>query len=379
MHNRSIYSSDHELFRTSARRFFREELEPNIDQWEEDSVIPRSFWEKAGANGFLCGGIPEEYGGPGGDFLYNMVLSEETGYALGGASVGFSVQADIVAYYLLHAGTEEQKKYWLSRMVTAESIASIGLTEPGCGSDLKAMRTTAVRDGDEYVINGQKTFITNGQICDFVLLACSTDPSKGAKGISLIIVETNRAGFERGRNLDKIGQKAADTSELFFSDVRVPVSNLVGNEGEGFAIMMRELPRERITIACRAQAESQRAFEMTSDYVKERKAFGKTIADFQNTQFALADIKTNLNVGWAFLDQCLQKTDEGTLTPEEGAMAKLWTTENEGKVVDQCLQFFGGYGYMKEYPISRLFVDARVRRIYGGASEIMKLVISRTL
>lgn len=379
MQNRAIYSSDHELFRTNARRFFREELEPNIEQWEKDEIIPRSFWEKAGANGFLCCGVPEEYGGPGADFLYNMVLSEETGYAIGGASVGFSVQADIVAYYLLHAGTEEQKQYWLPRMVTAESIASIGLTEPGCGSDLKAMRTTAVRDGDEYVINGQKTFITNGQNCDFCLVACSTDPSKGAKGISLIIVETSRAGFERGRNLEKIGQKAADTSELFFQDVRVPVTNLVGKEGEGFAIMMRELPRERITIACRAQAEAQRAFELTNEYVKERKAFGQTIADFQNTQFTLADIKTNLTVGWAFLDQCLLRANDGTLTPEEGAMAKLWTTENEGQVVDKCLQFFGGYGYMKEYPISRAFVDARVRRIYGGASEIMKLVISRTL
>lgn len=379
MQSRAIYSSDHELFRTNARRFFREELEPNIDQWEKDEIIPRAFWEKAGANGFLCCGVPEEYGGPGADFLYNMVLSEETGYAIGGASVGFSVQADIVAYYLLHAGTEEQKKYWLPRMVTAESIASIGLTEPGCGSDLKAMRTTAVRDGDEYVINGQKTFITNGQNCDFCLVACSTDPSKGAKGISLIIVETSRAGFERGRNLEKIGQKAADTSELFFQDVRVPVTNLVGKEGEGFAIMMRELPRERITIACRAQAEAQRAFELTNEYVKERKAFGQAIADFQNTQFTLADIKTNLMVGWAFLDQCLLRANDGTLTPEEGAMAKLWTTENEGQVVDKCLQFFGGYGYMKEYPISRAFVDARVRRIYGGASEIMKLVISRTL
>ncbi|MGO1501000.1 MAG: acyl-CoA dehydrogenase family protein [Marinobacter sp.] len=379
MENRSIYSSDHELFRTNARRFFREELEPNIEQWENDEVIPRSFWEKAGANGFLCCGVPEEYGGPGADFLYNMVLSEETGYALGGASVGFSVQADIVAYYLLHAGTEEQKKYWLPRMVTAESIASIGLTEPGCGSDLKAMRTSAVRDGDEYVINGQKTFITNGQNCDFCLVACSTDPSKGAKGISLIIVETDRPGFDRGRNLEKIGQKAADTSELFFQDVRVPVTNLVGNEGEGFAIMMRELPRERITIACRAQAESHRAFDLTNAYVKERKAFGQTIADFQNTQFTLADIKTSLAVGWAYLDQCLVRANEGTLTPEEGAMAKLWTTENEGLVVDKCLQFFGGWGYMKEYPISRLFVDARVRRIYGGASEIMKLVIGRTL
>nr|WP_297402004.1 acyl-CoA dehydrogenase family protein [uncultured Marinobacter sp.] len=379
MQNRSIYNSDHELFRENVRRFFRAELEPNIEQWEEEGVVPRSLWEKAAENGFLCCGVPEEYGGPGADFLYNMVLSEETGYAIGGASVGFSVQADIVAYYLLSAGTEEQKKYWLPKMVTAEKIAAIGMTEPGVGSDLKNLRTTAVREGDEYVINGQKTFITNGQNCDFVLVACTTDPSAGGRGISLIIVETDRAGFSRGRNLDKIGQKAADTSEMFFQDVRVPISNLVGEEGEGFRIMMRELPRERITIACRAQAEAQRAFDITTDYVKERKAFGKAIFEFQNTQFTLADMKTNLEVGWAYLDQCIKKCDEGVLTPEEGAMAKLWTTENEGVVVDKCLQLFGGYGYMCEYPISRMYVDARVRRIYGGTSEIMKLVIGRSL
>jgi acyl-CoA dehydrogenase len=379
MQSRAIYNSEHELFRENVRRFFRAELEPNIDQWEEQSVVPRSLWNKAAENGFLCCGVPEEYGGPGADFLYNMVLSEETGYAIGGASVGFSVQADIVAYYLMSAGTEEQKQYWLPKMVTAEKIAAIGMTEPGAGSDLKAIRTSAVRDGDEYVINGQKTYITNGQNCDFVLLACVTGPGKGAHGISMIIVETDRSGFGRGRNLDKIGQKAADTSEMFFQDVRVPVTNLVGQEGEGFAMMMRELPRERITIACRAQAEAQRAFDLTVAYTKERKAFGKTIADFQNTQFVLANIKTSLEVGWAYLDQCIKKCDEGTLTPEEGAMAKLWTTENEGKVVDKCLQLFGGYGYMREYPISRIYVDARVRRIYGGTSEIMKLVISRSL
>lgn len=264
-------------------------------------------------------------------------------------------------------------------MVTGEAIAAIGMTEPGCGSDLKAVRTSAVREGDDYVINGQKTFITNGQNCDFVLLACSTDPAQGAKGISLIIVESDRAGFERGRNLDKIGQKAADTSEMFFSDVRVPVTNLLGSEGRGFAVLMNELSRERITIACRAFAEAQRAYEMTVEYVKERKAFDKKIFEFQNTQFKLADMKTNLAVGWAYLDQCLNKINEGTLTPEEGAMAKLWTTETGNKMVDECLQFFGGYGYMREYPISRLFVDSRVRRIYGGSSEIMKLVISRTI
>ena len=379
MHDRAIYNSDHELFRTNARRFFREELEPNIDQWEKDGLLPKEFWLKAGENGFHCCGVPDEYGGPGADFLYNMVLSEEVGFAIGGASVGFSVSSDIVSYYLLHGGGEDQKRHWLPKMVSGEAIAAIGMTEPGCGSDLKAMRTTAVQEGDEYVINGQKTFITNGQNCDFVLLACSTDPSAGAKGISLIIVETDRAGFNRGRNLEKIGQKAADTSEMFFSDVRVPTKNLLGKAGSGFGVLMNELPRERITIACRALAEAQRAYELTVDYVKQRNAFGKQIYEFQNTQFKLAEMKTDLAVGWSYIDQCLAKIIDGKLTPEEGAMAKLWTTETGNRIVDTCLQLFGGYGYMNEYPISRLFVDSRVRRIYGGTSEVMKIVIGRTI
>ena len=379
MHDRAIYNSDHELFRINARRFFREELEPNIDQWEKDGLLPKEFWLKAGENGFHCCGVPAEYGGPGADFLYNMVLSEEVGFAIGGASVGFSVSSDIVSYYLLHGGSEDQKRYWLPKMVSGEAIAAIGMTEPGCGSDLKAMRTTAVQEGEEYVINGQKTFITNGQNCDFVLLACSTDPSAGAKGISLIIVETDRAGFNRGRNLENIGQKAADTSEMFFSDVRVPTKNLLGKAGSGFAVLMNELPRERITIACRALAEAQRAYQLTVDYVKQRNAFGKQIYEFQNTQFKLAEMKTDLAVGWSYIDQCLTKIIEGKLTPEEGAMAKLWTTETGNRIVDTCLQLFGGYGYMNEYPISRLFVDSRVRRIYGGTSEVMKIVIGRTI
>ena len=354
-------------------------MEPNIDQWEKDGRLPREFWLKAGENGFHCCGVPAEYGGAGADFLYNMVLSEEVGFAIGGASVGFSVSSDIVAYYLLHGGNEEQKQHWLPKMVTGEAIAAIGMTEPGCGSDLKALRTSAIQEGDEFVINGQKTFITNGQNCDFVLLACSTNPGAGAKGISLIIVEADRAGFSRGRNLEKIGQKAADTSEMFFSDVRVPVENLLGQAGNGFAVLMNELPRERITIACRALAEAQRAYELAVDYVKQRNAFGKQIYEFQNTQFKLAEMKTDLAVGWSYIDQCLAKITEGKLTPEEGAMAKLWTTETGNKIVDTCLQLFGGYGYMNEYPISRLFVDSRVRRIYGGTSEIMKLVIGRTI
>ncbi|MEZ0123637.1 MAG: acyl-CoA dehydrogenase family protein [Candidatus Reddybacter sp.] len=379
MENRSIYDSDHELFRANARRFFREELEPNIEEWENASIVPREFWRSAGEKGLLCCGIPEEYGGPGADFKYNMISSEEIGYAIGGGSCGFALQSDITAYYILNHASEELKKKWLPPMVSGEIISSIAMTEPSTGSDLQAIRTTAIRDGDEYVINGQKTFITNGQHSDFVIVVCKTDPTLGAKGISLVIVETGTAGYEKGRNLDKIGQKAADTSEMFFADVRVPVGNLIGEEGKGFSYLMDELPRERLTVAFRAWAEAQRAYEITVEYTKEREAFGKPLFAQQNTAFSLADVATELAVGWAYLDQCLSKIVDGTLTAQEGAMAKLWTTEKEGKIVDTCLQFFGGYGYMREYPISRMYTDARVRRIYGGSTEIMKLFIGRSL
>lgn len=379
MENRSIYDSDHELFRANARRFFREELEPNIEEWENASIVPREFWRSAGEKGLLCCGIPEEYGGPGADFKYNMISSEEIGYAIGGGSCGFALQSDITAYYILNHASEELKQKWLPPMVSGEVISSIAMTEPSTGSDLQAIRTTAIRDGDEYVINGQKTFITNGQHSDFVIVVCKTDPTLGAKGISLVIVETGTPGYEKGRNLDKIGQKAADTSEMFFADVRVPVSNLIGEAGKGFGYLMSELPRERLTVAFRAWAEAQRAYEITVEYTKEREAFGKPLFAQQNTAFSLADVATELAVGWAYLDQCLGKIVDGTLTAQEGAMAKLWTTEKEGKIVDTCLQFFGGYGYMREYPISRMYTDARVRRIYGGSTEIMKLFIGRSL
>lgn len=379
MENRSIYDSDHELFRANARRFFREELEPNIEKWENASIVPREFWRSAGEKGLLCCGIPEEYGGPGADFKYNMISSEEIGYAIGGGSCGFALQSDITAYYILNHASEELKQKWLPPMVSGEVISSIAMTEPSTGSDLQAIRTTAIRDGDEYVINGQKTFITNGQHSDFVIVVCKTDPTLGAKGISLVIVETGTPGYEKGRNLDKIGQKAADTSEMFFADVRVPVSNLIGEAGKGFGYLMSELPRERLTVAFRAWAEAQRAYEITVEYTKEREAFGKPLFAQQNTAFSLADVATELAVGWAYLDQCLGKIVDGTLTAQEGAMAKLWTTEKEGKIVDTCLQFFGGYGYMREYPISRMYTDARVRRIYGGSTEIMKLFIGRSL
>ena len=308
-----------------------------------------------------------------------MVLSEEVGYAIGGASVGFSVSSDIVSYYLLHGGSEAQKQRWLPPLVSGEAIAAIGMTEPGCGSDLKAVKTIAVRDDDHYVINGQKTFITNGQNCDFVLLVCSTEPAAGAKVISLIIVETDRDGFSRGRNLDKIGQKAADTSEMFFSDVQVPVENLLGKEGGGFGVLMNELPRERITIACRAFAEAQRAYELTVDYVKERKAFGKSIFDFQNTQFRLAECLTEARIARVFVDDCAMRLAEGKLDDASASMAKWWTTQKQCEIVDTCLQFFGGYGYMMEYPIAKMFADSRVQKIYGGSNEIMKLLIAREI
>jgi long-chain-acyl-CoA dehydrogenase len=379
MHDRKIFSAEHQLFRESARRFFREEVEANIVQWEADGIVPRSFWKKAGEQGFLCCSVPEEYGGAGADFFFNMILSEEGGYGIGASALGIFLQSDVVAYYLLNFASEEIKKKWLPQLVTGDAISALGLTEPGGGSDLKAITTSARREGDEYVINGQKTFITNGQNCDVVVLACKTDPSMGAKGISLILVEADRAGFQRGKNLEKIGQKSSDTSELFFTDVRVPVSNLIGEEGGGFAIMMSELPRERLTIAARALGESQRAFDLTVDYVKQRKTFGKTLFEFQNTQFTLADIKTSIQVGWAFYDQCLAKVPDRTLTMEDAAMVKLWTTENNSVVIDKCLQLFGGWGYMSEYPISRLYVDSRVRRIFGGTSEVCKMIIGRSL
>lgn len=377
MENRAIYDAEHELFRDNARRFYREELEPNIEAWEDAGIVPREFWRSAGEKGLLCCGIPEKYGGSGADFKYNMVSSEEIGYAIGGASCGFALQSDITAYYILNHASEDLKQRWLPGMVSGEIVSSIAMTEPGAGSDLQAVRTSAIRDGDEYVINGQKTFITNGQHSDFVIVVCKTDPKLGAKGMSLMIVETDRPGFERGRNLDKIGQKGADTSEMFFSDVRIPVSNLIGEEGRGFAYLMEELPRERLTVAYRAWAEAQRAFDLTVEYTKERRAFGKTLFEQQNTAFSLADVRAKLAVGWAYLDQCLEKIIAGKLGPDEAAIAKLWTTEEEGKIADTCLQFFGGYGYMREYPISRIYTDARVRRIYGGSSEIMKLYISR--
>jgi long-chain-acyl-CoA dehydrogenase len=330
--------------------------------------------------GLLCPTVPEAYGGPGLDFRYNAVVDEESAYS-GRVITGFSLHSDIVANYIVRYGSEEQRLHWLPKMVSGEVVTAIAMTEPGTGSDLQAMRTTARRDGDDYVINGSKTYITNGQTADLVLVCCKTDTriEPRWKGVSIMLVEAGRAGFERGRNLDKIGQDEADTSELFFHDVRVPVAHCLGEAGQGFIYLMSELPQERLSIAVHAQASAQRAFDDTVEFTRDRKAFGKQVLDFQNTRFTLADLKTKLQVGWAHLDWALNRHCTGGLSPEEGAAAKLWHTELQWEVMDKCLQLHGGAGYMNEYPIARAWRAARVTRIYGGTSEIMKELIGRKL
>lgn len=378
MEGRGIYLPEHELYRTQVRKFFAAELMPHIDQWEEEGVIPRELYRKAGSAGLLCPCTPEAYGGPGADFRYMCVVDEELGYT-GQSSFTIQTHTDIISAYLEALGTEEQKLYWLPRMVRGETIGAIALTEPHAGSDLKAMRTTARREGDDYVISGSKTFITNGINADLIIVACKTAPELGAKGVSLILVEGDRAGFRRGRRLRKMGMKASDTAELFFDDVRVPAGNLLGEENRGFAQVMHEIPRERLSIATIATASAQKAFDITVAYVKERQLFGKPLMDFQNTQFKLAELKTQLTAAWALVDQSITRQMAGTLTTDEAACAKLFTTELQCRVVDDCLQMHGGWGYMAEMPISRMYVDARVRRIAGGSSEVMKMLIARTL
>lgn len=378
MLKREIYDSEHDMFRQALRRFLTEQAVPHHEEWEEQGIVPREFWLKLGEQGALAPQVPEEYGGPGADYRYLAVVNEET-YYTGVTGVNTAVQSDVVAGHLLAFGSEEQKLTWLPKMVSGEAIGAIAMTEPGVGSDLKGIRTTAKRAGDEYIIDGSKTFITAGQLADFVIVVTKTDPAAGTKGISLIIVETDRAGFSRGKNLDKIGLKAQDTSELFFDGVRVPVTNVLGAQGQGFYQLMQELPQERLSIAVTAMSASQRALDLTLEYVKDRKAFGKPILDFQNTRFALAEVKTEIEVGWAFLDKCIAAHMKGELDSSGASMAKLWTSELQGRVTDTCLQLHGGYGFMSEYPIAKMYTDARVQRIYGGTSEIMKEIIGRGL
>ena len=378
--HRTAYTEDHEAFRDTVRRFVAEEIEPNADQWDKDKIIPKSLWPKAAEIGLLCPTVPEEYGGLGLDFGYNAIIDEEFAYG-SDVATGFSLQSDIVANYLIQYGSEEQKKQWLPKMVSGEIVTAIAMTEPGTGSDLQGMRTTAKKDGNHYVINGSKTYITNGQNADLILVCVKTDPDANPswKGTSIVLVEADREGFKRGRNLDKVGQDAADTSELFFEDVRVPMTNCLGEEGKGFIYLMSELPQERLSIAVSAQAAAQRGFDKTVEYCRDRKAFGQSILDFQNTRFVLAELKTELQVGWAHLDWALAKHLKGSLTAEEASGAKLWHTELQNRLLDKCLQLHGGAGFMNEYSIAKAWRGARVTRIFGGTSEIMKELIGRSL
>jgi len=378
MIERTIFSEEHELFRDSVKRFVEKEIAPHHAQWEKDGQVSREVWLAAGEQGFLGCSVPEEYGGPGADFLYTTVLLEELAGA-GFTGPGFHLHSEIVIPYILQYGTEEQKKSWLPKMVTGECIGAIAMTEPGAGSDLQGIKTQAVRDGNELVVNGQKVFITNGQMADLVIVACKTDPTLGAKGISLVVVERGREGFARGRNLEKIGWHAQDTSELFFDHVRVPPENLLGAEGRGFIQLVEQLPQERLIVAIRCCAITESALDWTVEYTNERQAFGRTIADFQNTRFKLAEIKSNALMLRIFVDKCIELLMKGELSAEDAAVAKLRASEIMSDTLDECLQLFGGYGYMWEYPIARAWADNRFARIAGGSSEIMKEIIGRSV
>jgi acyl-CoA dehydrogenase len=372
------YTDEHHAFRETVRRFVEHEVAPHHRDWEKEGLVPRELWRRAGALGFLCPAIPAEYGGGGGDFLLSTIVTEELCWA-GATGPLFYLHSDIVAPYLLHYGSEAQKRAWLPRMASGETISGICMTEPGAGSDVAAIRTRARRDGDEYVISGQKIFISNGQIADLFLVAAKTDPEAGAKGVSLILVESDRKGFARGRNLEKIGMHAQDTSELFFDEVRVPTSNLLGAEGKGFGYLMQQLPQERLLVGIGAIAAAEAAIRWTLDYVRERKAFGAPLAEKQHVRFALTEAHTEVTVGRTFLDHCIALHLEGRLDTATASMAKYWLSDMQNRVIDACLQLHGGYGYMWEYPIARAWADARVQRIYGGANEIMKEIIARKL
>ncbi len=368
------------LLEEQARRFFAAEFVPHLEQWNQDGIMDRAMWGKAGEAGLLCASMPEEYGGAGGTFAHEAVINREIALA-GLDCFGAPLHSGIVAPYILHYGTEEQKARWLPKLATGELVGAIAMSEPGTGSDLQGVRTTAKKSGNGYLLSGSKTFITNGQHANLVIVVAKTDPKKGAKGTSLMVVETDDAdGFRRGRKLKKLGMDWADTSELFFEDVQLPAESLLGTEqGQGFAQLMNELPQERLIVAAGAVAMMERALALTIDYVKQRKAFGQAIIEFQNTQFELAECKTEATVAKVFLDHCIERHIAGQLDTTTASMAKYWMTDLQNKIVDRCLQLFGGYGYMEEYPISRMYRDARVQRIYAGTNEIMKLLIARSL
>lgn len=373
---RSVFREDHHMFREMARRFIENEIVPHLAEWEHAGIVPKSVWRKAGEVGLLCSTVPEEYGGAGGDFGHSAVMIEELA-RVNATAIGFTTHSEIVAPYIVAYGSEEQKRRWLPKMVSGETIGVIAMSEPGIGSDLRSMRTSARRDGDDYVINGQKTFITNGGNADLMVTATKLDP--GAKELTLICVEADRPGFSKGKLLEKIGLKGQDTSELFFDEVRVPAANRLGEENKGFGYLTHQLAWERTIIGLRAAASIDALLEDTLAYVRERKVFGKTVFDFQNTKFKLAECKAQATMLRVFVDDCLAKAMRGELSAEVGAMCKLMGSEMQGRVLDELLQLHGGYGFMSEYKISRAWVDARVARIYGGTSEIMKEIIARSL
>jgi acyl-CoA dehydrogenase len=375
---RCLYDSDHEMFRDSLRKFIETEAMPHHEQWEKDGMVSDEIWLKAGEQGFLCPMIPEEYGGVGTDFLYNCIVNEEIGRS-GCTGLGWTLHNDITVPYIVRYGSEEQKQKYLPRCITGELITAIAMTEPGAGSDLQGTNTTAVLDGDHYILNGSKTFITNGQKAGLVIVVAKTDTSAGSKGISLFLVEADLPGFSKGKNLTKLGLKAQDTSELFFQDVKVPKENLLGEEGRGFIYLMQDLPQERLSIAVGAVANAKAILEATIDYTKERKAFGTTVASFQNTQFKLAELSAEVDCAEVYTDRCTELLLEDKLDTVTASKAKLLTTDLQCKVADECLQLHGGWGYMWEYPVCRAFADSRIQRIYGGTNEIMKLIISRDL
>lgn len=368
------------LFRDMARRAFEQLVSPHYEEWEEKHMVPRELWNQLGEAGLLCPDMPEAYGGAGTSAQVCFAMIEELSHmGFGGLASGYGIHSNIVAPYIEHFGTEEQKQQWLPKMVSGEAVGALAMTEPGAGSDVQAIRTNAVRDGDDWVLNGSKIFITNGIHADVVIVAAITDPGKGAKGTSLFLVDASLAGFDKGKKIEKIGQHASDTAELFFQDVRLPANALLGELNKGFVIMMTELPRERLGIAAQAVAAAEGALELTIDYVQERKAFGQTVGSFQNTRFTLADVKTEIALNRAFYEKCADQYTRDDLSADDAAMLKYASTEMQCKTIDQCLQFFGGYGYTAEYPISRYYTDARIQRIYGGTSEIMRELVARSI
>lgn len=382
MIERSLFTSDHEAFRDAFRRFMDKEIAPFHEQWEEQGYVDRKVWNKAGENGFLCMTMPEEYGGAGADKLYSVIQMEELGRG-GFSGIGYGLHSEIVAPYILHYGTEAQKKKYLPKLASGEMVGAIAMSEPAAGSDLQGVKTTAIKQVDgSYLLNGSKTFITNGWHADLVIVVAKTNPAAGAKGTSLMLVERGMPGFETGKRLKKLGLKAQDTSELFFTDVKVPAENLLGgqaHENRGFICLMEQLPWERLQIAITAVSSAQAAIDWTLAYVKERKVFGQPVASYQNTRYTLAELQTEVQVARVFVDKCVELVAQDKLDTATASMAKYWCSDLQCKVMDECVQLFGGYGYMWEYPITRAYADARVQRIYGGTNEIMKEVISRAM